>query len=157
MVIVPTVGNWFWLYIFFCMGKKSVSHDWNPRYAVLGSFLGPVDESNLWPLWIYSVRAERIVTRFFRAGGDLRLHDNENMRPIDYTRRLEANSKFKKEMLQFLEQQQESFSNFQRTRQKIELGTPHRVKLTKPAKTSGMFGKNYGTSNFGYFSILHRF
>ena len=70
------------------------------------------------------------------------------MRPIDYTRRLEANSKFKKEMLQFLEQQQESFSNFQRTRQKIELGTPHRVKLTKPAKTSGMFGKNYGTFNF---------
>ena len=52
------------------------------------------------------------------------------MRPIDYTRRLEANSKFKKEMLQFLEQQQESFSNFQRTRQKIELGTPHRVKLS---------------------------
>ena len=88
------------------------------------------------------------VTRFFRAGGDLRLHDNENMRPIDYTRRLEANSKFKKEMLQFLEQQQESFSNFQRTRQKIELGTPHRVKLTKPAKTSGMFGKNYGTFNY---------
>ena len=85
---------------------------------------------------------------FFRAGGDLRLHDNENMRPIDYTRRLEANSKFKKEMLQFLEQQQESFSNFQRTRQKIELGTPHRVKLTKPAKTSGMFGKNYGTFNY---------
>ena len=79
------------------------------------------------------------------------------MRPIDYTRRLEANSKFKKEMLQFLEQQQESFSNFQRTRQKIELGTPHRVKLTKPAKTSGMFGKNYGTSNFGHFFILHPF
>ena len=71
------------------------------------------------------------------------------MRPIDYTRRLEANSKFKKEMLQFLEQQQESFSNFQRTRQKIELGTPHRVKLTKPAKTSGMFGKNYGTLKIG--------
>ena len=73
------------------------------------------------------------------------------MRPIDYTRRLEANSKFKKEMLQFLEQQQESFSNFQRTRQKIELGTPHRVKLTKPAKTSGMFGKNYGAFNFDLF------
>ena len=79
------------------------------------------------------------------------------MRPIDYTRRLEANSKFKKEMLQFLEQQQESFSNFQRTRQKIELGTPHRVKLTKPAKTSGMFGKNYGVFDFDYLFIFTPF
>ena len=104
---------------------------------------------------IYTRRPDRYP--FFRAGGDLRLHDNENMRPIDYTRRLEANSKFKKEMLQFLEQQQESFSNFQRTRQKIELGTPHRVKLTKPAKTSGMFGKNYGTFHFDYPFILTSF
>ena len=85
-----------------------------------------------------------------RAGGDLRLHDKDGLLPIDQTMRLDPRSKFRQEMLSFLTKQQESFSSFQQTRRKDELGTPHRVKLTekktKPAR--GIFGKQPGYGKF---------
>jgi len=51
-------------------------------------------------------------------------------------------------MLSFLGKQEESFSLFQETRQKVELGTPHRVKLSERKKpTRGLFQRSYGMLN----------
>ena len=65
--------------------------------------------------------------------------------PIDHTMRLDARSKFRQEMLNFLTKQQESFATFQHTRGKDELGTPYRVKLSeRKTKPKGIFGKAPG-------------
>ena len=88
------------------------------------------------------------VSLLFRAGGDLRLHDKDGLMPIDHTMRLDARSKFRQEMLNFLTKQQESFATFQHTRGKDELGTPHRVKLSeRKTKPRGIFGKTPGYGN----------